>query len=124
MKELLARVRVLLKRQFINELEPDQIAIDSLLIFPKKKLVSRENVSIKLTAREYALLITLAKAKGDPVSKRELMKQVWGTSVDVNTNTVEVFINSLRNKIDRDFPVKLLHTRTGFGYSLCKEDEA
>ncbi len=124
MKELLVRIRVLIKRQFISESEPEQIAIDTLLIFPRKKIVSRNNTTIKLTAREYALLYALAMADGNPVSKKDLMKSVWGTSVDVNTNTVEVFINSLRNKIDRDYPVKLLHTRTGFGYSLSAEDEA
>jgi len=124
MRELMARIKVLIKRQYNSEAEPDQLSIDTLLIYPQKKLVSRNNTTIKLTAREFSLLLTLAKANGNPVSKKDLIKQVWGTSVDVNTNTVEVFINSLRNKIDRDFPVKLLHTRTGFGYCLSAEYEA
>lgn len=124
MKELMARIKVLIKRQYNSDAEPDQLSIDTLLIFPQKKLVSRNNMTIKLTAREFSLLLALAKANGNPVSKKDLMKHVWGTSVDVNTNTVEVFINSLRNKIDRDFPVKLLHTRTGFGYCLSAAYEA
>jgi DNA-binding response OmpR family regulator len=124
MKELMARIKVLIKRQYNSDAKPDQLSIDTLLIFPQKKLVSRNNMTIKLTAREFSLLLALAKANGNPVSKKDLMKHVWGTSVDVNTNTVEVFINSLRNKIDRDFPVKLLHTRTGFGYCLSAAYEA
>lgn len=78
-------------------------------------------MNIKLTAREFELLKTLAEADGDPVSKKELLHKVWGTTFEANTNTIEVFINLLRNKVDKNFDVKLIKTRVGFGYYLAKD---
>ncbi|HRH33478.1 MAG TPA: response regulator transcription factor [Catalimonadaceae bacterium] len=119
-QELLARVRSLLKRGEIKEEENSQI-ISDLVIDPNRKMVSRAGESIKLTPREFEILLLMAKAKGNPVSKKELIKHVWGTSVDVNTNTIEVFINLLRSKIDKGSDQKLIHTRPGFGYYLSTE---
>jgi DNA-binding response OmpR family regulator len=124
-KELLARVKALLKRgtQFSNIHQ--QIVIENLTIDITAKKISRDGQNIKLTAREFDIIATLSAAKGNTVSKKELIQKIWGTSVEVNTNTIEVFINSIRNKMDKNFPVKLLHTRPGFGYFLgVPTDEA
>lgn len=124
-KELLARIRALLKRGAQLEELPQKILIEDLVIDLTAKKVIRHGVTIKLTAREFEILSVLGQAKGNVVSKKELIQKIWGTAVQVNTNTIEVFINSLRNKIDKNHSAKLLHTRQGFGYYLSAEtDEA
>ncbi len=120
-KELLARIKVFLKRSEQMAKPDDVFVIDDLVIEPMKRQVKRNNTPIKLTAREYELLMILAEAKGNTVSKKELLSKVWGTSFEANTNTIEVFINLLRNKIDKNFGEKLIKTRTGFGYYLGKD---
>jgi two-component system copper resistance phosphate regulon response regulator CusR len=92
--------------------------VDDLVIDITLKKVSRAGTLIKLTPREFEILATLAEAKGNLVSKKDLIKKIWNTQVEVNTNTIEVFINSIRNKVDKHFSVKLIHTRPGFGYYL------
>jgi len=120
-KELLARIKVALKRSEHYGNENKSIVVADMVIDLAKKQVYRNNVSIKLTAREFLLLTILAEAHGNPVSKKELIKTVWGTSLEINTNTIEVFINLLRNKIDKNFSPKLIKTRSGFGYYLAKD---
>jgi DNA-binding response OmpR family regulator len=124
-KELLARIKALLKRGVQLEEQPQKLNIEDLAIDFTSKKVARAGLTIKLTAREFEIIAVLASAKGNAVSKKELIQKIWGTAVQVNTNTIEVFINSLRNKIDKNHSVKLLHTRQGFGYYLSAEtDEA
>jgi two-component system, OmpR family, response regulator len=128
-KELLARVKVLLKRSTVSATSPEsnstKISIKDLVIDTEKKQVFRAGQLIDLTAREYQILMMLVQAKGSVVSKREMLKTIWGGSFEANTNTIEVFINFLRNKIDKNFPNKLIKTRVGFGYYLEEtEDEA
>lgn len=120
-KELLARVKVALKRSEQPGKEDQEILIDNLKIDIAGKMVYRGDVAIKLTAREFELLRLLAVAGGDPVSKKDLLAKVWGSSFEANTNTIEVFINLLRNKIDKNFEPKLIKTRIGFGYYLAKD---
>ena len=120
-KELLARIKVALKRSEHYSVENKSIIIADLVIDLVKKEVYRNGILIKLTAREFLLLQLLAEAQGRPVSKKELIKTVWGTSFEIHTNTIEVFINLLRNKIDRNFSLKLIKTRSGFGYYLGKD---
>ncbi|MCK7558366.1 response regulator transcription factor [Chitinophaga sedimenti] len=117
-RELLARIKALLKRGGAAGATPKVITIDTLEIDTDKKQVSRAGQTLHLTGREFNILSMLAAAPGQPVSKKELISAIWGTSVEVNTNTIEVFINSLRNKIDKNQPVKLIHTRFGFGYYI------
>ncbi|MBN8576418.1 MAG: response regulator transcription factor [Cyclobacteriaceae bacterium] len=116
-KELLARIKALLKRGPQQEVAP-QLIVHDLIINMAAKTVLRNQAPIKLTAREFEILTTLVQAQGNVVSKKELIKKIWGTHVEVNTNTIEVFINSLRNKVDKQHAVKLIHTRPGFGYFL------
>jgi DNA-binding response OmpR family regulator len=121
-KELLARIKVCLKRTPNYTGAEQVITIENLTIDKSSKQVRRDDLLIKLTAREFALLLLLAEAKGHPVSKQKLIQTVWGAAFEVNTNTIEVFINLLRNKIDKNFEPKLIKTRVGFGYYLGKEE--
>ncbi len=119
-KELLARIKVFLRRQENND-EQQHIIIADLMIDLNKKSISRNAEQVKLTPREYDIVLMLAKAKGNPVSKKDIIKNIWGTTMEVNTNTIEVFINLIRNKIDKNQSVKLIHTRPGFGYYISIE---
>ncbi|MBP9925107.1 MAG: response regulator transcription factor [Cyclobacteriaceae bacterium] len=124
-KELLARIRALLKRRPLNAEISPILSIAGLSIDLGLKKVIRDGEKIKLTAREFDILVLLASSNGNTVSKKDLIEKIWGTRVEVNTNTIEVFINSIRNKIDKGHNEKLIHTRPGFGYYLNeKPDES
>jgi DNA-binding response OmpR family regulator len=84
----------------------------------KNKSVRRNDKPIRLSSTEFNLLILLADSEGFPVSKEDILKKIWKGRYAVSENTVEVYINLLRNKIDKSFAQKLIHTRTGFGYVL------
>lgn len=114
-EELLARVKVFLKR---TENVYEKIVVSDLEIDLANKIVKRGNQQIVLTSKEFNFLVLLAKSKGKVVSKNDILEKVWDLTFDTGTNTVEVYINFLRNKIDKPFPVKLIHTKQGFGYYL------
>ena len=80
--------------------------------------LSRGGRRIDLTAKEFGLLSLLAQNQGRILSKQEIAEKVWETDFDTGTNTIEVYINFLRNKIDKNFEPKLIHTKLGFGYYL------
>jgi DNA-binding response OmpR family regulator len=84
-----------------------------------KKTANREGKTISLTAKEFDLLEYFMRNPHRVISKAELSEKVWGINFDTGTNVVEVYINILRKKIDKDFSVKLLHTRIGLGYLLA-----
>jgi DNA-binding response OmpR family regulator len=116
--ELFARIRVFLKRA-----EPgadngggEIITVANLEIDLLNKTVTRDNTNINLTAKEFALLALLAKSKGKVIAKQEILEKIWGLTFDTGTNTIEVYISFLRNKIDKPFDTKLIHTKPGFGY--------
>jgi len=115
-RELLARVRALLRRD--ARLQPDVFEIDDLIIDSASHRVSRGNREIQLTAKEYALLEHLARHAGRLISRTEIAAHVWDDNFDPFSNTIEVYINRLRKKIDGDQSTKLLHTRRGEGYIL------
>lgn len=114
--ELFARIKVFLKRSDLNEEQNEKITISNVEIDLINKTVARGNTSINLTAKEFALLALLAKSKGKVISKQEILEKVWGISFDTGTNTIEVYISFLRNKIDKFFEPKIIHTKPGFGY--------
>lgn len=116
-KELLARIKAILKRSD-HYTSPQLIVHADMIIDARKREVKRGDELIRLTSREYEILLMLADANGQPVSKKEILAKVWGTSFSANTNTIEVFINLLRNKIDKNFDIKLIRTRIGFGYYI------
>jgi two-component system, OmpR family, copper resistance phosphate regulon response regulator CusR len=118
-KELLARVKVFLRRTSQTEkAEDNQIFIDDLVINTTKKSVFRKGVQIELTAKEYTLLEFLARNKGVVISRVEIAEKIWKLNFDTGTNYIDVYINYLRKKIDKDYPNKLIHTRVGLGYVL------
>ena len=82
------------------------------------KTVTRGGTEITLTVKEFALLSLLCKNKGKIISKKEILENIWDVSFDTNTNTIEVYISFLRNKIDKPFNNKLIFTKPGFGYYI------
>lgn len=122
MKELILRINSLIKRSQNTESHSQEIinALDISINVAQKK-VSRQNQEILLTPREYQILIKLCKNPGEIISKNELIKEIWGTSMDVNTNTIEVYLNFLRNKIDKPFGKNSIKTKIGYGYYLSDE---
>lgn len=119
--ELLARIKVLLRRIDAAMEIHEKIKIADLEINITNKTVHRAGHSLNLTVREFALLVLLCKNKGHAVSKKKILSNVWGLDFETGTNTVEVYINFLRNKIDKNFSPKLIHTKTGFGYSVSED---
>lgn len=115
-RELLARIRALLRRD--SQLRPDVFEIADLTVDSASHRVSRANHDVQLTAKEYALLEYLARRAGQLVSRAEIAAHVWDDSFDPFSNTIEVYMNRLRKKIDGTHANKLLHTRRGEGYIL------
>lgn len=121
MKELILRVQALLKRSNPENSQSENnetISFSDILIYPKTSKVLRQGVELTLTAREYQILLQLVLAKGELVLKRDLIKEIWGSSFDANTNTIEVYINFLRKKVDKPFDKDSIKTKIGFGYYL------
>ncbi len=117
--ELFARISALLRRSYAQaENEKQNIVIDDLIIYPGEMKVTRADKPIQLTPKEYKLIELLAMEEGKPVSKQTIAAKVWGINFETGTNTIEVYINYLRNKIDKGHSRALLHTRAGFGYYL------
>ncbi len=116
-KELLARVRALIRRKN-EELQTSYIKIANLEINLMEKSVKRNDNYITLTAREFYLLEYLAKNKGRVVSRVEIEEKIWDLAFDRESNIVDVYINFLRKKIDRNYEPKLIHTVIGMGYML------
>jgi two-component system, OmpR family, copper resistance phosphate regulon response regulator CusR len=118
-KELLARIRSLTKRQ--TKQMNDRLHIADLVLDVNKKMVVRAGKKIDLTFKEYSLLEYFLRHQGRVIPRAELSKNVWNVDFDTGTNMVEVYVNYLRKKIDREFDKKLLHTQFGMGYILKEE---
>ncbi len=119
LEELLARVNALLRRSSNTKIEEKHVyKIDDLVIDSAELKVTRNGKEIVLTPKEYKLLELLAAADGRTVSKQTIASKVWDINFETGTNTIEVYINYLRNKIDKGFARPLIHTRAGFGYYL------
>ena len=113
--ELSARLRALLRRGKPRE---TQLRVADLEVDVAQRLVSRDGRRIDLKPKEYAVLEYLMRNSDHPVTKSLIIEHVWDSHFDSISNVVEVLINSLRNKIDRGFPVPLIHTVRGVGYML------
>ncbi len=121
--ELLARVRSMIRRNNnigLNNAEnnPEQIQIADLVLNLKDKTAVRAGQKIELTATEYRLLKYLMTNKRRLVSRMDILENVWGVDFNMNTKVVDVYVNYLRKKIDKDFDNKLIHTSIGMGYIL------
>ncbi|WP_187261559.1 response regulator [Pontibacter beigongshangensis] len=122
-KELLARIRALNRRS--SDVAPaEKLLVGDLEMDMVKKTVTRSGQQITLTAREFSLLYYLLRNKGRVVSRVDIVENVWETSFDTGSNVIDVYINFLRKKIDKNFSNKLIHTMVGMGYVLKDESAA
>lgn len=124
--ELLARIQVSRKRsqQAYNPVHNDQLAIADLVLDLRQKTVSRTGKPINVTPRELALLEYFLRNQGAVLSRNEIAENVWDIPFDTGTNLIDVYINSLRKKVDKDFPIKLIHTRKGIGYIMKESPDS
>jgi len=117
--ELLARVQALLRRSTgARAVEPTQLAVGDLSLNLLSRKVVRADEKLDLQAREFALLEYLMANAGRVVSKTMILEHVWDYSFDPQTNVVDVLVCRLRNKVDRNFTEKMIHTIRGVGYVL------
>ena len=122
-KELIARIKVFLKRSQTIGSQDNILKIADLMLNSSSRTVSRGGKLINLTAKEFALLEYLLRNNGNVISKAELAEKIWEITFDTGTNIIEVYINYLRNKIDKNFSPKLIHTVIGMGYVLKEGDD-
>jgi two-component system, OmpR family, response regulator len=115
--ELLARVQALVRRA-TRAIEPTTLSFGDLTLDLLSRKVTRADVTIDLRPREFALLEYLMRNAGRVVSKTMILSHVWEYNFDPQTNIVDVLVSRLRDKIDRPFETKLLHTVRGVGYVL------
>ncbi len=117
-KELLLRVKALIRRSGIRLDVHGRITVADLALDTNGKVVTRSGNRIDLTAREFSLLEYLMINKGRVVSRIDIAEKVWDLNFDTSTNVIDVYINYLRKKIDKDYHQKLLHTVVGMGYTI------
>ncbi|MBK8557797.1 MAG: response regulator transcription factor [Lewinellaceae bacterium] len=122
-REFMARVKALNRRQQIRAEFGTKIKIHDLELDTSAKTVRRDGKSINLTPREFALLEFLMRHPGKVLSKTEIAEKVWDLDFDTGTNVIEVYVNYLRNKVDKGFPQKLIHTQFGLGYVFRQPEE-
>lgn len=115
--ELLARVQALIRRA-TQTTEPTRLTAGDLVLDLLSRQVTRGNQTIELQTREFSLLEYLMRHPGRVVTKTMILEHVWDYSFDPQTNVVDVLVHRLRTKVDKDFPVKLIHTIRGVGYVL------
>jgi two-component system, OmpR family, response regulator len=116
--ELLARVQALIRRGGGSMNSPTSLAAGDLVVDLLAREVTRDGQKIDLQPREFALLEYLLRQAGRVVSKTMILEHVWDYSFDPQTNVVDVLVCRLRNKVDRGFAAKLIHTIRGVGYVL------
>ena len=114
--ELLARLRALLRR---GKPQPVTVRVSDLAMNTASRTVTRNGALITLTKTEYTLLEILMRNAGHVVSREEIVKVVWNSRTSIEQNSIDVFVRSLRVKIDHDAGHKLIHTVRGFGYKLA-----
>jgi DNA-binding response OmpR family regulator len=115
-RELLARVKVLLKTNDPLQESFNRLIIADLELDLDRKTARRGNSYIDLTAKEFSLLEYFMRNSGRVLSRNDIAEKVWDVSFDFSTNVVDVYVNFLRKKIDKGFDKKLIHTKVGFGY--------
>jgi len=120
-RELLSRIKALTKRSTGILETSNKLKVADLVLDLDKKVAIRKGISIDLTAKEFALLEFFIRNKGKVLSRVDIAEKVWDITFDTGTNVVDVYVNILRKKIDRNFEVKLIHTRIGMGYIFNNE---
>ncbi len=117
-KELLLKIKVFLKRTHSANQSSRVLKAGDLEMNLDSKEVKRKDQSISLTAKEFQLLEYLLLNKNKVVSRNDIAMKVWAIDFDTNTNVIDVYINYLRNKVDKPFEQKLIQTQVGMGYIL------
>lgn len=117
-RELLARIRALSRRSADVATSSFIFTFEDLELNLHTKKVTRGSKIIELTPKEFSLLEYLIKNKEKVVTKAEIFENVWDINFETGTNVVEVYVNYLRNKLDKGFDKKLIHTKFGIGYIL------
>lgn len=116
-RELKARVKVLLKRSNTPVVHtPEEIHYADVTIIPRLREVTRQGTPVRLSPKEYNLLTYMVENAEKVITRTEIAENVWNTHFDTGTNFIDVYINYLRKKIDRDFDTKLIHTKPGVGF--------
>lgn len=115
--ELLARIRAVLRREKKRSF-PSRLQVENLILEPDGHRVFRDKVKIELTPKEYALLEFFMRYPGQIITRTMIAEKIWDFHFDTSTNIIDVHVSHLRNKIDRNFEPKLLHTVKGVGYVL------
>jgi two-component system, OmpR family, copper resistance phosphate regulon response regulator CusR len=121
-RELLARIKAISKRATAAESHVKTLEIADLVMNLEEKTVVRAGQKILLTAKEFGLLEYFIKNRGKVVSRMDIAADVWDIHFDTGTNVIDVYVNFLRKKVDKDFPQQLIHTKVGMGY-IMKEEE-
>ena len=123
-EELLARIRVVLRKNSVSGEDSGNILkIANLTVDCNKHEVFRDDILIKLSAKEFSILEYMMRNRGRVVSKEKIEEHVWDFDYEGGSNIVEVYIKFLRKKIDNDFSPKLIHTIRRVGYVLKVENE-
>lgn len=118
-KELLVRIRALLKRTMNQQLPAGNILkVANLELNVDSKEVTRNRTLINLTAKEFQLLEYFMRNRNRVISRADIAEKVWDLDFDTKTNVIDVYVNFLRKKIDKDFDPKLIHTQVGMGYIM------
>jgi two-component system, OmpR family, copper resistance phosphate regulon response regulator CusR len=121
-RELLARVNVFIKRANISDLKSAKLSIADFEMDLDTKTTTRAGKKIDLTLKEFALMETFLKNKNKLLSREFIIEKVWNIDFETGTNIIDVYVNYLRKKIDKDFEPKIIHTKFGFGF-YCSETE-
>ncbi|ANE47829.1 PhoB family transcriptional regulator [Paenibacillus swuensis] len=117
-EELLARIRNLLRLVQQQGVTSHLIEVDDLSIDTRTRSVIRSGRNVELTPKEFDLLAYLAERSNQVISREEIISDVWGYDFVGDTNVIDVYIRYLRQKIDKGFPTKLIHTSRGIGYLI------
>jgi DNA-binding response OmpR family regulator len=121
-RELIARIKALLKRNDVGYFFNSILKIADLEMNTDSKIVKRGDDVITLTAKEFALLEYLLRNQNKVISRVDIAEKIWDINFDTGTNVIDVYINFIRKKIDKNYNVKLLHTVIGMGYVLREGD--
>lgn len=117
-RELIVRLKALLKRSERQIFTSSILKIADLEMDTDSKIVKRGNDIIELTAKEFSLLEYLLRNKGKVISRVDIAEKIWDITFDTGTNVIDVYVNFIRKKIDKNYNQKLIHTVIGMGYVL------
>ncbi len=121
-KELVVRIRALLKRTLNQQLPSGNVLkVADLELNVDSKEVTRDGKPISLTAKEFQLLEYFMRNRNRVLSRGDIAEKVWDLNFDTKTNVIDVYVNFLRKKIDRDFAEKLIYTQVGMGYIMKEQ---